>query len=396
MATYKVIQDIEAEDKFLGPLTLKQFIFGASAAFFGYLSFFAITKGAFALLPVLLPPAMLGAFLAIPWSSEQPTELWVLAKLRYKFKPRARIWDQAGLEELVTITAPKKDNRQLTNGLEQHEVQSRLKALADTLDTRGWAVKNVTQKDIYSRPANNFGQQNEDRLINIDTLPQEVPEVDLDQYEDPLDEDNRVSEKFDSMIQQSSAQRRLESLEKMERARRGEPTKPQEINLTPPQTPVVPSQAWPPAQVQTTAGTPMPQPPQPAPQAPQIFADPIAEEQRLAEELRNRRQAGDIANNHMRRVSVYPGAGQGQPQNDDAPSNSSSLPAQSSEQPVAVKQAEDREDLAAESQPQAEMTSTPNPDILNLANNNDWNIETIARQAKRKEAGEDEVVVSLR
>ncbi len=40
MATYKVIQDIEAEDKFLGPLTLKQFIFGAAAVFFGYLSLF--------------------------------------------------------------------------------------------------------------------------------------------------------------------------------------------------------------------------------------------------------------------------------------------------------------------------------------------------------------------
>ena len=28
MATYKVIQDIEAEDKFAGPFTLKQLVFG--------------------------------------------------------------------------------------------------------------------------------------------------------------------------------------------------------------------------------------------------------------------------------------------------------------------------------------------------------------------------------
>ena len=45
MATYKVIQDIEAEDKFLGPLTLKQFIFGAGGAFFAWLNFFAFTRG---------------------------------------------------------------------------------------------------------------------------------------------------------------------------------------------------------------------------------------------------------------------------------------------------------------------------------------------------------------
>ncbi|MGH7158305.1 MAG: PrgI family mobile element protein [Candidatus Saccharimonadales bacterium] len=32
MATYKVIQDIEAEDKILGPLTLRQFIYAGVAA----------------------------------------------------------------------------------------------------------------------------------------------------------------------------------------------------------------------------------------------------------------------------------------------------------------------------------------------------------------------------
>jgi len=39
MATYKVIQDIEAEDKLVGPLTLRQFIYAAIAAICGYLSF---------------------------------------------------------------------------------------------------------------------------------------------------------------------------------------------------------------------------------------------------------------------------------------------------------------------------------------------------------------------
>jgi hypothetical protein len=35
MATYKVIQDIEAEDKLVGPLSLKQFIFALIAIFLG-------------------------------------------------------------------------------------------------------------------------------------------------------------------------------------------------------------------------------------------------------------------------------------------------------------------------------------------------------------------------
>ena len=114
MATYKVIQDIEAEDKFLGPLTLKQFIFAAGGAVFGYLSFLSVMKGAPFLLAVFVPPMLLGLFLAIPWSSEQSTEIWVLAKLRFLFKPKSRIWDQTGLEELVTVTVPKKEEKQLT------------------------------------------------------------------------------------------------------------------------------------------------------------------------------------------------------------------------------------------------------------------------------------------
>ncbi|MGI9027269.1 MAG: PrgI family protein, partial [Candidatus Saccharimonadales bacterium] len=117
MATYKVIQDIEAEDKFLGPLTLKQFIFGASAIFFGYLGVYAVTQGAAFLLTVFAPPTLLGLFLAIPWNKDQPTEVWVLAKLRFRVKPRSRIWDQAGLEELVTITVPKVIEISKTDGL---------------------------------------------------------------------------------------------------------------------------------------------------------------------------------------------------------------------------------------------------------------------------------------
>jgi hypothetical protein len=45
MATYKVLQDIEAEDKLLGPLTLKQFIFAAVAIAIGFVEFKLITVG---------------------------------------------------------------------------------------------------------------------------------------------------------------------------------------------------------------------------------------------------------------------------------------------------------------------------------------------------------------
>src|ERR1700689_4826621 len=135
MATYKVIQDIEAEDKILGPLTFRQFVYGLIAAFFCYICVICVTKGAAFLLVFFLPPALFTGFFAFPFGRDQPTEVWALAKIRFFLKPHRRTWDQSGVKELVTITVPKKVERILTNGLSQNEVQSRLKTLANTIDS---------------------------------------------------------------------------------------------------------------------------------------------------------------------------------------------------------------------------------------------------------------------
>ena len=89
MATYKVIQDIEAEDKILGPLTLRQFIFALIAIFLFYICFILVTKACISLVLIFLPPALFFGFFALPFGRDQPTEIWALAKLRYWFKPRA-------------------------------------------------------------------------------------------------------------------------------------------------------------------------------------------------------------------------------------------------------------------------------------------------------------------
>ena len=85
MATYKVIQDIEAEDKLLGPLTLKQFVYAGVTAICLYASFLALTKHVTFLLAIFLPPGLLTGFLAFPWKRDQPTEVWAVAKIRFLF-----------------------------------------------------------------------------------------------------------------------------------------------------------------------------------------------------------------------------------------------------------------------------------------------------------------------
>ena len=212
MATYKVLQDIEAEDKLLGPLTLKQFIFAAITAVCLYLSFFALSKHIPFLLIITLPPALIGGFLAWPWSRDQPTEIWLLAKIRFFLKPRRRIWDQDGMQELVTITVPKKVEKHLTNDLSQVEVKSRLRALADTIDSRGWAVKNINV-NLTSSPAYVVPDPNSDRLIDVSALPKEVPAVDITETDDIFE--NPTAAHFDEMIGVSTKEHRDELIKQI-------------------------------------------------------------------------------------------------------------------------------------------------------------------------------------
>lgn len=220
MATYKVIQDIEAEDKLLGPLTLKQFIFAGIAAGFAFVAFLVVSKTQIIYLAIPFLP-FIGAFgiLAAPLSKDQPTDLWLAARIRFFIKPRKRIWDQSGLKELVTITVPKKEIKQLTNNLSQHEVKSRLSALANTLDSRGWVVKNVAI-NMYANPSFAYAYDGgEQRLLDPSSLPTAVSEIDLTNTEDILDsKSNPTAQHFEELIQESGANQKATAIANMQTA----------------------------------------------------------------------------------------------------------------------------------------------------------------------------------
>ncbi len=205
MATYKIIQDIEAEDHILGPLSLRQFIFALAAVFCYYICFLLITKNAAFLLILFLPPAIFFSFFAFPFGRDQPTEIWALAKIRYYLLPRKRIWNQTGLKEFVTINVPKKVVVERTNGLSQTEVNSRLKVLASTIDSRGWATKNVGT-DVS--PASAVVSDDSDRLIGLSAVPREARVEDQINDTDMMDPvSSPIAQQFDQLISQSTTQR---------------------------------------------------------------------------------------------------------------------------------------------------------------------------------------------
>lgn len=213
MATYKVIQDIEAEDKLLGPFGLRQFIYLVICVGLLFMCYLLISRaGMIGLLftPIFLAPAAFLGFLAFPFSKDQPTELWMLARINFLFRPRKRIWNQSGVQELVSITAPKHQEHQYTNNLTQHEVHSRLQALAETLDSRGWAAKNAGQAYVSPLDAN------PDRLVDAGALPQEVAaEVYTDNF-DPAAGSNPVAAHFDDMLQAKAQEHRQQLMQQMQ------------------------------------------------------------------------------------------------------------------------------------------------------------------------------------
>ena len=368
VATYKLIQDIEAEDHILGPLTLRQFIFSLIAVACYYICFLFIAKfNAPFMLILFLPPALFFTFFAIPFGRDQPTEIWALAKIRFLFMPRRRIWDQSGVKELVTITAPKRVEHVLTDGLSQGEVRSRLSALANTIDSRGWAVKNVTL-NAYAVP--NPLAMSSDRLIDINSIPQEVPNYDVQASDDMLDErNNPIAQQFDQMIQQSNQAHRQQIVSQLssQPAKTTDQLQPDYWFMQP-----QPAPGSVPADQAMFAANP-----QQAPGSSSMVpaAQASADDEQLAAELKARNSKKQVSYGHLRTLDPH----------------KSAKPAATPDKKV------------QKSEPAPAQTSgpaTPDPAILPLVSNNDLSVATLAKEAARAkgddQSSQSEVVISLR
>jgi len=339
VATYKLIQDVEAEDKILGPLTLRQFVFGLITAFLLYINFIIVTKGAAFLLVLFLPPAILTGFFAFPFKGDQPTEVWALAKIRFLFKPRLRIWNQSGVKDLVTINVPKRVIKVYTDGLSQTEVQSRLRTLADTIDSRGWAIKNVNDSSFVSPSV--FGAS-EDRLIDLGSVPMQVTDDPTSPSEDMLDVANSpIARQFADMITQTSQAHRQALVDELN-------------NTTEP--------------VINNASTPWFMPPNAAPPVP-VAANETPDEMALAARIKSQKTAKPAAYGNLRTIQPL-----------------GSAPAVPQQTPV------------VQAAPVEPPKAAPDPSVVALASNNDLDVATIARQANKAKGvkqGNDEVVISL-
>ena len=303
MSVYKVPQDVEAEDKLLGPFSFRQFVF-LIIAVIGIAIAYGLST---ILLPLAIIPVPIILFfgaLALPLKKDQPMEVYLAAVISFMLKPKKRLWQPDGIERLVEVIAPKVEEKTYGNNYDQAEVQRRLSYLANLVDSQGWSIRGVNNPNSSMR-ADLF---NEGQAVN-----------------DILDENSATAQNINHLINQSDVRRRQEVIQKMQTGQSATP---------PPMQSPQPSQSDNPA-----PATPLQMNPYPT----------------------------------MRQSVLNPVSGR----------------------------------PAANTPAQTQSTTTPqtsvnevSPAIIELANNRDLSIETIAREANRiqqeNKLSDEEVVISLR
>lgn len=200
MAVYKVPQDVEAEDKLIGPFSFRQFIYLIVAALGIFLAW-ALSRVFIGLLILPLPIVIAMLALALPLRKDQPMETYLIAMIKFFFKPRHRIWDPEGTMSLVQITAPQVIEGPQLKDVGGEEASQRLAYLSQIVDTQGWASRGVTtangqMDDIFIADASKAEDVLDDTSSIAQALNQRITQSD----------DNRmqnIKQQFQASVQQA-------------------------------------------------------------------------------------------------------------------------------------------------------------------------------------------------
>ena len=177
MSVYKVPQDVEADDKLLGPFNFRQFIYLIIVA--GCIALDIFLWGIFPGLIILpLPVIIFFGALALPLRKDQPMETYLAAIVSFYLKPHKRLWQPDGIEHLIQISAPINKEDSLIKDISQMEASRRLSYLADIVDTEGWAIKHsvaptqTAVREEYSNEARSAEDMFDNSRIssNVDNL----------------------------------------------------------------------------------------------------------------------------------------------------------------------------------------------------------------------------------
>ena len=134
MGQYKVPQNVETEDKILGPLSVKQFIYVIIALMWAFLMWRIFS--AYIIVALIFAFPVTGFFLLLGFGQREgvPFEDYVVAFIRFLIVPRKRMWIKDDSKEVIVKDVEKpKDEFALGKNVSSGQ----LKKLANIIDTRG-------------------------------------------------------------------------------------------------------------------------------------------------------------------------------------------------------------------------------------------------------------------
>jgi len=212
MGTYKVPQNVEAEDKILGPLSLKQFIYALIGLGWGFLTF-AILKSVLVLwILVGVPPMLFMLGLGLYQRDDQPLETYVVAIAQYFVRPRTRFWSKEPISEVFRLEPPPPKEEPVKR--DPREVHSQLQQLAQLVDTRGWSMK---EPELTEQPEEAQVVDLKDR-IGVEALnqpPLVAAASDVTDDDDILSNQTKAARDLNVLIENSVKSLRAEAMEKM-------------------------------------------------------------------------------------------------------------------------------------------------------------------------------------
>lgn len=194
MATYKVPQDVEADDKLIGPFSFRQFVYLIIVALAGFIAW-ALSQIFIGLAIIPAPVILLFGALALPLRKDQPMEIYLAAIVSFYLKPHKRLWDPEGVESLIEVSAPRVIEESRTKNLSDSEAEKRLGYLANIVDSGGWAIRGPSTTPESAMISDVF--------------------YDSQNVQDVLDTNNTVAQSFGYLMDQSAEKNRQEALNKM-------------------------------------------------------------------------------------------------------------------------------------------------------------------------------------
>jgi len=134
MGQYKVPQDVETEDKILGPLSIKQFIYVIIAILWAFLMWRIFSFSI--IVAVLFAIPVTGFFLLLGFGQREgvPFEDYVVAFIQFLIVPRKRIWVKDDTKEVIIVEEKKAEK---ASDARKNVSTGQLKQLASIIDTRG-------------------------------------------------------------------------------------------------------------------------------------------------------------------------------------------------------------------------------------------------------------------